>query len=77
MTNIHYIRSAIYENTKQWLPLEEVLELLLEEQMLTHKDAQRLLMKDYGEYYSPKYDDYEVEHLFEEDEEEPVEEDAN
>lgn len=60
MANIHYIRAAIHENTGIDLPLEEVVELLLEEQMLTHKEAQRMIMKDYSSYYGKEYDDYEV-----------------
>ncbi len=58
MANIHYIKAAIRENTGYEVPLGEVVDLLLEENMITLKQARQMVLKDYSEVYSKDYDDY-------------------
>jgi len=53
MINLIYIRAAILENTGIALPVERVLELLVEEGLVTPAQASNdaLIFRGYGEFF--------------------------
>jgi len=56
--NLHYIRAAIEENTGRRLSLKKVRQLLLEENLITKKQADNIKPFNYKEYYQDSYSDF-------------------
>lgn len=65
MINLIYIRAAIRERTGQELSLERVRDLLLEEGLITPKQAadDDLIFRGYGEYFETEEAATSVEHV--------------
>ena len=63
MINLIYIRAAIRERTGQVLKLEEVRDLLLEEGLITHKEAAdgNLIFRGYDDFFETDVADKTVE----------------
>lgn len=57
MINLHYVRAAILANTGIELPLAEVKRLLVEERLITPKQAERNTsdFKGYGKYFDTEH----------------------
>lgn len=57
MINLHYVRAAIQANTGIVLPLDEVRRLLVEERLITPRQAENeaSAFKGYGPYFETEH----------------------